>query len=172
MSAASNFFRSRVLVTLCTIAAVLFVAALFVPVLDVNKRQRANAASAVERLSRLSVLQNAYAASHPAKGFTCQLSNLNCLRLLGTRMIRMRSCSPGFRLDTNLPLRSVKQIQTERSRSTKQLRSPSSAVVRDSRLSVQTKAGRSGTTQAVPANAVSLCGTHCSDGVYDGGQTA
>jgi hypothetical protein len=76
MSGASGFFRSRVALTLCVIAAILLVAALFVPVLDVNKRQHANEAVAVVRLRKLGVLQGAHAASHPARGFACQLSEL------------------------------------------------------------------------------------------------
>jgi hypothetical protein len=48
--------------------------ALFVPVLDVDKRQRGNEAAAVVRLRRLNELENKFAASYPEKGFVCQLA--------------------------------------------------------------------------------------------------
>jgi hypothetical protein len=63
----------RLLYTLCPVLAVLFVASLFVPVLDVHKRQRADEAAAVGRLRRVNALQDAYAASYPSKGFACRL---------------------------------------------------------------------------------------------------
>jgi hypothetical protein len=69
-------FWLQLLVALCAVLAVLFIAALFVPVLDVNKRQRGNEAVTVSRLRRLNALQNNYAASNPAKGFACQLPQL------------------------------------------------------------------------------------------------
>jgi hypothetical protein len=61
---------------LCGVLAVLFIAALFVPVLDVNKRQRVNEAVTVSRLRTLNALQSNYAASNPVKGFACQLPQL------------------------------------------------------------------------------------------------
>ena len=59
-------FWLQLLVALCAVLAVLFIAALFVPVLDVNKRQRVNEAGTVTRLRRLNELQDNYAASNPA----------------------------------------------------------------------------------------------------------
>src|ERR1700738_1078619 len=59
-------FWLQLLVALCAVLAVLFIAALFAPVLDVNKRQRVNEAGTVSRLRRLNELQNNYAASNPA----------------------------------------------------------------------------------------------------------
>jgi hypothetical protein len=59
-------FWLQLLVALCAVLAVLFIAALFVPVLDVNKRQRVNEAGKVSRLRRLNELQDNYAASNPA----------------------------------------------------------------------------------------------------------
>jgi hypothetical protein len=67
--------RSWVLVALCAGLAILFIA-LFVPVLDVNKRQRGNESATVSRLRRLNELQNRHAASSPAKGFACQSAQL------------------------------------------------------------------------------------------------
>ncbi len=56
-------------------AALLFLV-VSVPTLDVNKRQRANEASTVSRLRRLSEFQKGYAATNPRHGFACQLSEL------------------------------------------------------------------------------------------------
>jgi hypothetical protein len=67
--------RSWLMVALCAVLTILFIA-LFVPVLDVNKRQHGNESVTVSRLRRLNELQNSYAASDPAKGFACQLAQL------------------------------------------------------------------------------------------------
>lgn len=69
--------RRRVWVGLLTAlaAAVLFIA-LFVPTLDINKRQRANEASAVAGIREVNDLEKRYAASNPGRGFACRLSDL------------------------------------------------------------------------------------------------
>jgi len=53
---------------------ILCLAALFIPTLDgPNSRRTANEAVTVGNLRRITTLQNDYAASHPTKGFACQL---------------------------------------------------------------------------------------------------
>jgi hypothetical protein len=66
LAQSSNRSRSRNLHSL--------LAALFIPTLDgPNSRRSANEAVAVGKLRRITTLQNDYAASHPTKGFACQL---------------------------------------------------------------------------------------------------
>jgi hypothetical protein len=73
----SSCKRRRVwLGLLIALCAFLLFLVLFVPTLDVNKRQRGNESATVSRLLRLKRLQDSYAASFPAKGFACQLSQL------------------------------------------------------------------------------------------------
>jgi hypothetical protein len=69
-------------VAVCVVLAVLFIAR-SVPVLDVNKHQRVNESVTASRLRRLKDLQNKYAASYPAKGFTCQLHELKAATPVG-----------------------------------------------------------------------------------------
>ncbi len=55
----------------------LLVAAFFIPVMDgPNRRQHSNEASAVGTLRRLNTLESNYAATHPVRGFTCELRRL------------------------------------------------------------------------------------------------
>jgi hypothetical protein len=49
---------------------------LLLPMLDVDRRQAANEASAVSRLRRIGELQDRYRDAHPASGFACKLGNL------------------------------------------------------------------------------------------------
>jgi len=68
--------RFRLVMVLGAALAVIVIAALSVPELDVHSRQVMNEVVTVTRLRRLNQLQNSYAASHPAKGFACQLPEL------------------------------------------------------------------------------------------------
>jgi len=69
--------RWRLVIALAvgTLLAVIFMAALLVPRVGVH-RQGINEAATLTRLPRLNELQNSYAASHPTKGFACQLPEL------------------------------------------------------------------------------------------------
>jgi len=59
------------------VAVVLIVAALSIPTLDgPGSRRRANEAAAVGNLQKLTTLQTEYRASHPARGFSCELAAL------------------------------------------------------------------------------------------------
>lgn len=72
-SSLRNFWRS-LLISVAAVICILCLAALFIPTLDgPNSRRRANEAVAVGSLRRITTLQNDYAASHPTKGFACQL---------------------------------------------------------------------------------------------------
>ena len=46
------------------------------PTLDVDMRQRANEASSIGEIDTIIKLQRSYAASHPASGYSCELSRL------------------------------------------------------------------------------------------------
>jgi hypothetical protein len=75
-SSLRNFWRNLLIPFLVTVG-MLSLAALFVPVLDgPNSHRAAREATAVGHLRRLTTLQNSYSASHPDKGFACQLSLL------------------------------------------------------------------------------------------------
>jgi len=72
-SSRRNFWRN-LLISAAVVICFLFLAALFIPILDgPNSRRGANEAVAVGSLHRITTLQNEYAASHFAKGFACQL---------------------------------------------------------------------------------------------------
>jgi len=59
------------------VAVVLIAAALSIPTLDgPGSRRLANESAAVENLQKLTTLQTEYSASHPAKGFSCELAAL------------------------------------------------------------------------------------------------
>jgi hypothetical protein len=75
--------RFRLVMVLGAALAVIVIAALSVPELDVHRRQVMNEVVTVTRLRRLNQLQNSYAASHPAKGFACQLPELKPATLAG-----------------------------------------------------------------------------------------
>jgi len=68
--------RFRLVMVLGAALAVIVIAALSVPELDIHRRQVINEVATVTRLRRLNQLQNSYAASHPTKGFACQLPKL------------------------------------------------------------------------------------------------
>jgi len=64
----------NLLMEIAIAACILLLAALFIPTLDgPNGRRRANEATAVGSLRRITILQNDYAASHPTEGFACRL---------------------------------------------------------------------------------------------------
>jgi hypothetical protein len=67
----------RFLIPFLVLFAILAVAVYFIPVLDgPNSHRAAREATAVGNLRKLTALQNSYSASHPEKGFACQLSLL------------------------------------------------------------------------------------------------
>jgi hypothetical protein len=75
-SSLKNFWRN-LLVPFAVVICILVLAAVFIPTLDgPNSRRRADEAVVVGSLRRITTLQNDYAASHPTKGFTCQLTLL------------------------------------------------------------------------------------------------
>jgi len=96
-------------------AAASFVLAviLFVPTLDVNKRQRGNEAATVGGLRRLNEFQHGYAASHPAQGFSCQLPLLKPTTPPAIRTTRMSSWSLGCKSGTSLRSLAAGQTLTE-----------------------------------------------------------
>jgi hypothetical protein len=71
-----NFWRKLLTPFLVTVG-VLSLAVLLIPVLDgPNSHRTAREAVAVGNLHRLAALQASYSATHPDKGFACQLSLL------------------------------------------------------------------------------------------------
>jgi len=71
-----NFWRSLLIPFLVTVG-ILSLVALLVPVQDgPNSHRTAREAVAVGNLNRLAALQASYSASHPDKGYVCQLSLL------------------------------------------------------------------------------------------------
>jgi hypothetical protein len=67
----------KLFIPVLVIAAILCVAAYFIPVLDgPNSHRAAREATAVGNLRKLASLQNSYSAAHPEEGITCQLSLL------------------------------------------------------------------------------------------------
>jgi type II secretory pathway pseudopilin PulG len=77
-TAARGSWRKRVVQVvkaLIVIVVIVFVAAVFLPVQDAHKTQRANASSAAAKLLWLNEAQQSYAAGH-ASGFACQLRQL------------------------------------------------------------------------------------------------
>jgi len=71
-----NLWRN-LLIPFVVIMVILCLAALFIPTLDgPNSHRKAREAVAVGNLHRLATLQASYSASHPDKGFACQLSLL------------------------------------------------------------------------------------------------
>jgi hypothetical protein len=72
-SSLRNFWRN-LLISVAVVFCIFLFGSLFIPTLDgPNSRRRANEAVAVGSVRRITTLQNDYAASHPAKGFACQL---------------------------------------------------------------------------------------------------
>ena len=63
---------------------------LLLPVRDVNKRQRANEATAVARLRLLTSVENEYAEKHTHEGYICDLAKL------GVRAQLRRDYDPDF----------------------------------------------------------------------------
>jgi hypothetical protein len=61
---------------LLIVAGMLIIALLFVPTMDVNKRQRANQAMAVGKLETITKLQRSFALNHPTTGYSCDLAKL------------------------------------------------------------------------------------------------
>ena len=71
-----TFWRD-LLIAVAGFILILCLAALLIPGLDgPNSRRAANEAATVGHLHRITTLQDNYAASHPSKGFACQLSLL------------------------------------------------------------------------------------------------
>jgi hypothetical protein len=75
-------WRLVIALSVGTVLAVTFMAALLLPRVDVH-RQGINEAATLTRLRRLNTLQNSYAASHPADGFACQLPKLKSTTPVG-----------------------------------------------------------------------------------------
>jgi hypothetical protein len=63
---------------------------LLLPARDVNKRQRANEATAVARLALLTSIEKEYAEKHAREGYVCDLAKL------GTRAQLRRDYDPDF----------------------------------------------------------------------------
>src|SRR4029077_3540311 len=61
---------------LVIIALVCVIGFLLLPPMDINKRQRANEATAVARLRLLTSIEKEYAEEHPHEGYVCDLAKL------------------------------------------------------------------------------------------------
>ena len=69
--------KRKLTISALIVVALVIVVVLFVPTLDVHKRQRALQATALGRLQRIIELQRSYAASHRTKRYSCDLAALH-----------------------------------------------------------------------------------------------